>query len=169
VPGHTRSEIILKSDEVKTRRGRSIDLVVSPSVVPLLSALRLRSGGAPYVFGGEAPLLKNVVDNARRRLATDYGGPVFTWQQLRQTAATVLTNAPGIYGAASAWHPAKRCGHSIAIAEKRYAGLLRDEPKDAGTLEAALGVEDLVAGIVACLVGTGAGTVEEGEVREGAG
>ena len=59
-----------------------------------------------------------------------------------------MTNSPAIYGAASAWASAKRLGHSVTVAERAYAGVLRDLPADARTLEAAAGIEDLAQAIV---------------------
>ena len=60
---------------------------------------------------------------------------------LRRTCAAVLTNAPAIYGAASAYRSAKRLGHSVVVAERHYVDLLRELPNQAKTLEAALGIE----------------------------
>ena len=60
-----------------------------------------------------------------------------------------LTNAPGIFGAASAYRSAKQLGHSVAIAEKCYLGLLRGIPREARTLDEAMGINDLLDEIVA--------------------
>ncbi|MBI4612726.1 MAG: hypothetical protein HY720_03870 [Planctomycetes bacterium] len=146
-------EIILPATLVKTREERSIDLAVSPSLVSLLGALRVRSGGTPFVFGGGASLSREVPEKARLRLVKDYGAPSSSWQRLRQTCATFLNCAPGIYGGGAAFLASKRHGHSVLIAEKRYVGLLRDLPKDATTLEQAMGIEDLAGEIVRRVAG----------------
>ena len=79
------------------------------------------------------------------RLRDDYGAPPkFSLQVLRSTCGTFLTNAPGIFGAASAYRSARQLGHSVAIAEKHYLGLVRGISPTAGTLEAAMGIEDLL-------------------------
>jgi integrase len=140
-------EIILPSSATKTRHSRSVDLRVSPSLMGLLQALRLRTAG-PYVFGGEAPLTKDAVVSAHWRLVRKFGALAFSFQGLRQTCATVLCCANGIYAGAGAFWESRRLGHSIVVAEKRYVGVLRDLPQEARTIEAALGIEDLAAEIV---------------------
>lgn len=67
-----------------------------------------------------------------------------TWQLLRSTCSTYLTNAPSIAGAAAVFVSAKRCGHSVMVAKKHYAGLV-SVSREARTLEAAMGIEGLVA------------------------
>jgi len=42
------------------------------------------------------------------RLIADYGAPALNWKGLRSTCSTYLTNAPGIYGAASAFLAARQ-------------------------------------------------------------
>ena len=142
-------EIILPTAATKTRYERSIDLAVSPSLVPLLGALRVRSGGKPFVFGGDGAMSRTVLERARARLVSTYGATSFSWQRLRQTCDSVLNCAPGIYGGGAAFLAAKRLGHSVVVSERHYAGLLRDLPKTAPTIETALGIEDLAAEIVA--------------------
>jgi hypothetical protein len=68
---------------------------------------------------------------------------------LRQTCGTYLTNAPGIFGAASAYRSAKQLGHSVAVAERHYVGLVRGIPRDARTLEGAMQVEAQVKRAIA--------------------
>ena len=92
---------------------------------------------------------------AAKRLREEYGAPEsFTWQALRRAYGTFLTNAPGIFGAASAYRSAKQLGHSVQVAERHYLGLVRGIPREARTLEAAMQIEDLVANVVA-RAGTG--------------
>lgn len=143
-----RPEFVLPAESTKTGHERSIPLDITPHLAHLLAALKLRAGGDAYVFGGPAPLSRDVAEKARGRLVRVYGAPAFSWQRLRQTCATFLTNAPGIYGGAAAWHSARRTGHSVLVAEKRYVGLVADIPPAARTLEAAMGIEDLAAAIV---------------------
>lgn len=82
------------------------------------------------------------------KLIADYDAPEFSAHTLRRTCGTLLTNAPGIYHGASAWHSAKRLGHSVQMAEQAYAGQLRDLPATATTIEGAGGFEDLARAIV---------------------
>lgn len=130
----------------KTKRARTVGLEVSPALRKLLEAMRLRSGGVGSVFG----LNESEAKSAERRLHADFGAPASAgWQVLRQTAGTYLTNAPGIFGAASAYRSAKQLGHSVAVAERHYVGLVRGIPRDARTIEAAMQVEAQVKQIIA--------------------
>lgn len=137
-------EIRLPAERTKTREARTIRLDVSPSLLRLLAAMRLRSPGAELVFGVE----RGRCEFTRRRLTSEFGAPTFTWHDLRRSAGTILTNAPAIYGAASAWAAAKRLGHSVVIAEDAYAGVLSDLPGDAKTIEQAAGIEAVCNTIV---------------------
>lgn len=77
-----------------------------------------------------------------KRLRASYGAPSsFEWQALRRTCGTFLTNAPGIFGAASAYRSARQLGHSVAVAERHYLGLERGIPREARTLEQAMQIE----------------------------
>jgi integrase len=136
-------EILLEASRVKTRQGRVIPLDITPSVAEFFAAQRLRSAGAKYVFGGDTALTENWLKTARKRLVEKYGAPEFTWQQLRRTCGTFLTCAPGIYGASSVFLSAKRLGHSVVIAERKYLGVLTEIGPEAKTLEAAMGIEVL--------------------------
>jgi integrase len=144
--------IRIKAEKTKTARGRVIPLDVSPSLHRMLSQLPRTSES---VFN----LSLTEIEAARRRLTGslpehtpkgnkrtrtplqhDYGAPKrFCWQLLRATCATFLCNAPGIFGSASAWASAKRLGHSVAVAERHYAGLLSVNPT-AKTIEQAMGI-----------------------------
>ncbi len=140
-------EIVLAPEETKTWIGRAVLLAVSPALRDLLAALKLRSGGGRYVFGGEAKLSRNRIEVTRRRLVAKYGAAAFTWKQTRATAATFMVNASSVYGGAAAYRAAKQLGHSVVVCEKHYAGLVT-VPAGATTLEAAMGIEDLVANVV---------------------
>ena len=65
------------------------------------------------------------------------------------TCAPVLVNAPGVFGAASAFRESRQLGHSVTIAERHYAGLLRGVPSSAKTIEVAMQVEELAEQVVA--------------------
>ena len=103
----------------------------------LLAARRLATGGKGNVFG----LTRGTAEAARKRLH-EYGAPdAFNWQALRRTCGTYLTNAPGIFGGASAYRSASQLGHSVQVAEKHYVGVARGIRPDARTLEAAMQIE----------------------------
>ncbi|MBD3162138.1 MAG: tyrosine-type recombinase/integrase [Candidatus Latescibacteria bacterium] len=137
-------EIVLQPDRVKTHHGRRIDLSVCPALLRILGALKLRAGEDEYVFDGTVPLSNNLVKAAHRRLLSKFDSPKFTWQELRRTCGTYLTCAPGIYGASSVFLSAKRLGHSVSVAEKHYLGAVTDIDPEARTIEAAMGIEDLL-------------------------
>ncbi len=137
---------------MKTKQARQIDLIVSPVLARLLGMLQLRTGGSVYVFGDaenavtgetEPALTYELLKAARRRLVREYGAPAFSWQRLRVTCGTFLANAPGIFGAASAYREAKQLGHSVTVAERHYLGVVHISP-DARTLEEAMGVDKLL-------------------------
>lgn len=138
-------EFILTPDITKTKFARNIGLGdVSPALRQLVAALSLAAGGKGRVFGHT----QAEADAAMERLRK-FGAPErFSWQLLRSTCDTFLTNAPGIYGAASAYQSSKRTGHSVAVAEKSYLGIVRGIARDARTLEAAMQVEVEVRAIV---------------------
>ena len=135
----------------KTHRARTVGLEVSPALRTLLAAMKLKSGGKGSVFGitrGDAKAIE-------KRLRKDYGAPDrCNWQALRRTCGTFLTNAPSIYGAASAYRSAKQLGHSVEVAERHYVGVARGIQRDARTLEAAMQIEPELSKIVAA-VGAG--------------
>lgn len=140
-------EIVLQATATKTRHERAIDLSIAPSLRTMLMLLRLRSGGRTNVFGGDGPLSEDRVVTARKRLMKSHGAPTFTWQRLRQTTGSYLTNAPGIFDAASAFRSARQLGHSVTVAERHYVGIL-DVDRDAKTLEDAMGIRVQVAQIL---------------------
>lgn len=143
--------IDLPASRVKTKTARTITLAESPTVLALLNAMKLQAGGAAKVF---PELTRDYLESARTRLVSTFGAPAgWSWQWLRRSAAALLTNAPSIYNAASAFRSAARCGHSVTLAQKSYLGLLDDIPKEAETLEAAAGIEDVANGIVATVRG----------------
>lgn len=176
-------EIRLPHDATKTGHARTISLRETPALASLLARMKMQSGECPYVFGSATtsdsgrvtfhPMRRDVAEAARRRLTAperklkgkgrnphkrkarvqSFGAPAFTWHDLRRTCGTFLTCAPSIYGGASAFLSAKRLGHSVAVAEKHYAGALNNLPVDASTLEAAMGLEKLLT--VAQGIGTG--------------
>ena len=106
---------------------------------------------APCVFGGAGPYTSEVVDAARTRLVSQYAAPPFTWKMLRSTCATYLTNSTGIWGSATVFLSAKQLGHSVAVAERHYLGVLRGIPRDARSLEAAMEIEPVLARVIASI------------------
>lgn len=112
--------IVLRRIDTKTKRGRTIDLSVSPSVREHLKD-----------FQGWG-LTRDQVRAWRMKLH-----PRCTFKRMRVTCGTFLTCSPGIYGGASAYMSAARLGHSVAIAEKHYVGVVQ-VPATARTLEEAL-------------------------------
>ena len=49
----------------------------------------------------------------------------FNWKRLRTTCATTLVNASGIFASAAPFRESKQLGHSVAVAEKFYLGVVR--------------------------------------------
>ena len=91
--GKVAGEIRLRAGATKTAHARTIGLEVSPALRKVLAALKLRAGSPTYVFGGSRPMLRTLPEAARRRLVDTYGAPQFSWQTLRRTCGTYLTNA----------------------------------------------------------------------------
>jgi integrase len=149
--GHAVGEIYLTA-ATKTHKARTLGLEVSPALHTMLAALKLKSGGKGSVFG----VTRDTATKAERRLRAEYGAPTGCgWQALRRTCGTYLTNAPGIFGAASAYRSAKQLGHSVTIAERHYVGLVRGIPREARTLEAAMQIEKQMAAVIAVIASKG--------------
>lgn len=148
--------IKLPAVRVKTGHARTVGLRETPSVLSILRALDRQKGGA-LVFSAT----KDFAKAARRRLVGQFGAPEFTWHDLRRTCGTILTCAPGIYSGASAFLSAKRLGHSVAVAEKHYVGVLTGLPTTATTLEAAAGIAEVADRVVAAVEGESAGVPGE--------
>ncbi len=146
--GAVVGEIHLTS-ATKTKHARTIGLEVSPALLAVLTALH-KDGATGSVWG----LTEGEANAAMRRLISDHGAPPGAgWQALRRTCGTFLTNAPGIFGAASAYRSARQLGHSVEIAERHYVGLVRGILRDARSLEAAMQIEEQIAKVIAA-VGT---------------
>jgi integrase len=134
----------------KTKRARTVGLEVSPALRKMLAAMHIAAGRpkSGTVFGltdGEAAA-------AMKRLGDEYGAPAgCNWQALRRTCGTYLTNAPGIFDAASAYRSAKQLGHSVAVAERHYLDVLRGIPREARTLEAAMQIEKQMSRVIAAV------------------
>ena len=122
-PAQVRGTVIQLGRETKTKKPRTIDLSVSPSVVELLADFR----GWGFT--------KEQLRYLRRKLH-----PWVTFQRLRVTCGSYLTCAPAIYGGASAFMSAKRLGHSVQVSEDHYAGHVLGIPATAKTLEEAMGL-----------------------------
>lgn len=54
-----------------------------------------------------------------------------------------LLDLPDELAGRRTWVSTKRCSHAVAVAERHYAGLVKIDG-DPETLEAAMGIEDLV-------------------------
>ena len=141
--GHLKIE----GTATKTRKKRTVGLEVSPALRALLIAMHKAAGKpkAGRVFSVTEQSGQAAID----RLKGTHNAPAtFTWQTLRSTCGTYLVNAPGIFEAASVYRSAKQLGHSVAIAEKRYVGLVRGISSRAKTLEAAMGIEALMKKVI---------------------
>ncbi|HVY26148.1 MAG TPA: hypothetical protein VHB79_06330 [Polyangiaceae bacterium] len=105
--------------------------------------MKLQSGGRGKVFRlteaeGKAALKRLTTKKGEDGKFT-YGAPVgSTWQTFRKTCGCYLTNAPGIFGSASAYRSARQLGHSVQIAERYYVNVVRGIPRSARTVEAAM-------------------------------
>jgi integrase len=142
--GRTVGEVYITAAS-KTKRARTVGLEVSPALRKLLAALHVKTGGKGSVFG----VTRGELKAAEKRLRNEFGAPARTnMQALRRTCGTVLTNAGGIFGAASAYRSAKQLGHSVTIAEKHYVDVARGIPRDARTLEAAMQIESHVQQVI---------------------
>lgn len=140
----TASGVIHLTSRTKTKRARSVWLEVSPALRELLEVMKPEKAKG-NVWG----LTKGQARAAGKRLTKKYEAPsTWTWQVLRSTCGTFLTNAAGIYGAASAYRSAKQLGHSVAVAERHYVGVLRGISKECKTLESAMGIEKQMAQII---------------------
>jgi integrase len=142
--GKAVGEVYIDSSS-KTAKARTIGLEVSPALRKLLAAQRVKTGGKGSVFG----VTRDEANAAMMRLKAEYGAPdTAGWQMLRRTTATYLCNAPGIYGSASPFMESRQLGHSVIVAERFYAGLLRGIPIEAKTLEAAMQIKKEAAQVV---------------------
>jgi integrase len=129
----------------KTHRARTVGLEISPLLRALLAALKLKTGGKGSVFG----ITRGDAKAAERRLRVEFGAPDrCNWQALRRSCGTFLTNAPGIFGAASAYRSAKQLGHSVAVAERHYVDVARGIQREARNLESAMQIEAEVQRVI---------------------
>ena len=122
--------IRLPAHVIKTRTPRDVDLTVTATALPQRPA-NISSG---RVFTVSAETLYESFSRLQKsdpRLAN------VNAQMLRRTAATYFTNA------FNPWRSAKSLGHSVLIAEKHYAGLVRVAPGCA-TLEQSMGILELL-------------------------
>ncbi len=139
--GEPVGEAYLSSHNVKTKQGRVVSFDVSPTLRAMLDEMPKDTGGVFHWLG------RPILEAARKRLKVG-GAPSFSWQGLRRTTGSYLTNAPGIFGAAAAFHSAKRLGHSVSVAEKHYLGTVKGIPHAAKTIEDAMGIQVEAAEIV---------------------
>jgi integrase len=132
--GEAVGEAYLSSHNVKTKQGRVVSFDVSPSLRSMLEAMPKDTDRVFHWLG------RPMLEAARKRLKAS-GAPSYSWQGLRRTTGSYLTNAPGIFGSASAFHSAKRLGHSVSVSEKHYLGTVKGIPHTAKTIEAAMDIE----------------------------
>lgn len=145
--GKRAGEIVVRGESSKTGIGRVIDLAVSPALRRLLEAMR--PDGREALEGPVFGVTYDEATAAGKRLVKAFEAPEgFSWQACRRTAGTFLTNAPGIFGAASAYRSARQLGHSVTVAERNYLGVVRGISPEARTLEAAMGIEKLADRVI---------------------
>lgn len=145
------SEVDLEAGEIrlgtrtKTKHARTITFEHSPALASIMAALH-----KPDAKGNVWKRTTEQMRAGGRRLGR-YGAPDdWNFQALRRTCGTFLTNAPGIFGGSSAYRSARLLGHSVAVAEKHYLGVVRID-KEAATLEAAMGIEGELAEVLEAL------------------
>jgi integrase len=143
--GKATGQFQIRAAHSKTKKPRTVSLSVSPALRRLMAAQKLRTGGRGRVWD----VTEDEAKGALKRLRKDFGAPAaFSWQALRRTCSTFLVNAPGIFGAASAYHAAKQCGHGVAVMERNYAGLVHGIDPSLRNLESVLGIKEHGARIV---------------------
>lgn len=148
--------ISLSAASTKTKRSRRFDLELSPALTLILKDMWLSEGimtmsarerDSRPVF---ADLTRDLLEAARKRMAkvrtprhdllatlkafTERVEP-WSWQTLRRTAATAFANM----GNVGPWRESQLLGHGVAVAEARYARLMKVSP-EARTIEAALAI-----------------------------
>lgn len=138
----------LPAARVKTKAARTVTLAECPTVLELLGALRLRGGGNGRVFRVD----RRHAETMRLRTMAAYEAPQWDWRTLRRTCGSAIVCA-GVLGPGSPFLAAKRLGHSVQIAERHYLGALTDLPRDATTIERALGIEAEAKAIVRAVAG----------------
>lgn len=147
--GKIVGEIVPKAGSATKRTG-VIGLEVSPALRKMLAAMKLASGGKGRVF----TITPGEAITGLKRLRSEYGAPNgSTWQAFRRTCGCYLTNAPAIFGAASAYRSAKQLGHSVAVAEKHYVDVVRGILHDARDLETAMQIRDQMQRVIDAIGG----------------
>lgn len=141
--GKASGELRVRAAKSKTGIGRIVDFAPSPSLRELFEAMRGEDEPEGLVFN----LSGDQIAAARRRLVQLGAPEAFGWQACRRTCASYLANASGIYGGASIFREAKRLGHSVAVSERSYAGVV-NVPREARTLEEAMGIASEARAIV---------------------
>jgi len=123
--------IMLKPSDTKTKRGRRVDLAISPALMAIFETLprtrpRLFAMSATNTAAARKRLIKRLDDN-------------WTFQECRETCASYLCSAPW-YGP---FKSGKRLGHSTTVADRLYADSITVDPT-ARNLETAMGIDDLI-------------------------
>lgn len=124
--------IRLPAAVIKTAEYRDIDLTVAPEAIP---ARGRHAFGPVFSEANTGKQLRYAFERLRQmdpRLAN------VSAHMLRRTCATYFTCA------FNPWRSAKSLGHSVLIAEKHYAGLVR-VPAGCTTIAQAMGIDDMLA------------------------
>lgn len=140
--------INLPGRKAKTREARAVTTTESPSAAQLLRAMHERAARYGEALPGDLVFKVGPGADAIRRRTEAEGAPRWSPHVLRRTTGSTLTCATSIYGGSSAYQSARRLGHSVVIAERLYVGTMRDLPRDARTIEAALAIEELAEAII---------------------
>jgi integrase len=147
------SFVQVTADMSKTNKARRVTFEEAPALRRLLVAMRDAAGdpeGGTLVF----PNKTGWQDAKDNRLTKEFGlDSAFMLKHCRSTADTVLLYTPGIN--VTEFQIERRHGHSGEVIREHYAGELRPVDKDATSIEAALGIEDIADEII-------------GRVRQGA-
>lgn len=151
--GEPTGQIRLEWAATKTRRARWLDLGVSPWLRSMLARMRLRAGETGFVFGGDTPMAAFRAENARRRMIRPFDAPTFDWKKLRKTCGSYLANSPGLWGAASVFRTAIQLGHSVAVSERHYLGVISGISSEAHALEDAMEIRGTLAEVLRELEG----------------
>lgn len=146
--GEVVGALVVEPHVSKTRHRRVVSCACSPALREILRRWRLRCapGTEGAIFGAATnpeEIRRVFVD-----LQKTHGAPSASPQVLRRTCGTTLATAPGISGAAGPFMAAARLGHGVRVAQGAYWTPFA-LPRDARTIEAALGVEELVAQVLA--------------------
>lgn len=134
----------------KTDSERVVGWDVSPVLGKLLAAIKLGQRG-DIVW----PVRRFWCERIAAKAELMFGGPGgWSCHTLRRTCSSVLGSSSIYGGGSAALLAARRAGHDLATADKHYLNAIPGLPRDARSIEAALGIEELANAIVASVGGT---------------